>query len=317
MSSKISALTALTGANVAAADLLPIVDTSATETKKITWTEFLLGSRASPVFTGVSTNADGTEALPSIAFSAAATWGAWRSTTYGIGFSVAGVSGFAVGLSNVYLAKDVILGGLNNTIALGGVVDIGLQRQAEGLWEVNSGIAGQYRDLAARTLKAQLGTSTTVANTISTANVNTTAVGNVGGGTDTLMSYSLPANSLSANGKAVEIEAWGITANNSNPKTVTLDFGATSVLTNALTVSVAGVWYIKATVVRTGAGAQAAIATLNAANNTTTVDVESTTPAADETAAITIKCTGTVTDGGGGINNNDIVQRGLVVKFLN
>jgi hypothetical protein len=37
---KISDLTALTGANVADTDLLPIVDTSATETKKITFAEF-------------------------------------------------------------------------------------------------------------------------------------------------------------------------------------------------------------------------------------------------------------------------------------
>jgi hypothetical protein len=37
---KISELTALTGANVADTDLLPIVDTSATETKKITFGEF-------------------------------------------------------------------------------------------------------------------------------------------------------------------------------------------------------------------------------------------------------------------------------------
>jgi hypothetical protein len=37
---RISDLTALTGANVADTDLLPIVDTSATETKKITFGEF-------------------------------------------------------------------------------------------------------------------------------------------------------------------------------------------------------------------------------------------------------------------------------------
>lgn len=54
MSAKISALTALAGADVAAADLLPIVDTSATTTKKITWTEFLLAAHAAPVFTGIS-----------------------------------------------------------------------------------------------------------------------------------------------------------------------------------------------------------------------------------------------------------------------
>lgn len=34
-----------------------------------------------------------------------------------------------------------------------------------------------------------------------------------------------------------------------------------------------------------------------------------------DTSAITIKCTGTVTDGGGGINNNDIVQEYMRVTY--
>jgi hypothetical protein len=270
----------------------------------------------SPVFTGQAKFDDGTEALPSVAFSAAPSWGAWRSASYGIGFSVAGVSGFAVGLTSVYLAKDVLLAGLNNTIALGGATDIAFQRQSAGLWEINNGTQGQYRDVIGRVLRAQMGTSASDGNAITKATLNTTAVGNVGGGTDDLMTYTLPANALSANGKAVEIHAWGTTASNTNPKTVTLNFGGTAIVTNALTVSVAGVWSIRATVVRTGAGAQTAIAVLNA-NNTVPVDPEYTTPAETETGAIVIKCTGTVTDGGGGINDDDISQKGLVIKFLN
>lgn len=45
MSYKISQLTALTGANTAATDVLPVVDVSATETKKITRTELEIAIR--------------------------------------------------------------------------------------------------------------------------------------------------------------------------------------------------------------------------------------------------------------------------------
>lgn len=53
---KISALTALTGAGVdSAADVLPIVDTSATTTKKITVAELLIGLAALPLAGGTLT----------------------------------------------------------------------------------------------------------------------------------------------------------------------------------------------------------------------------------------------------------------------
>ena len=56
-------------------------------------------------------------------------------------------------------------------------------------------------------------------------NVNTTAVGNVTTGEDNLITYSLPANTLSVNGMALRIVAWGLTANNANAKTLKVYFG--------------------------------------------------------------------------------------------
>jgi hypothetical protein len=141
----------------------------------------------------------------------------------------------------------------------------------------------------------------------------TTNVGNVGGGEDDLMTFSVAANSLHSTGIGIRITAWGTAANNANPKTVKLYFGSVAILTQALTVSQVGTWRIDATVAKTGANAQDYSAQLVQGGTTTLVDAESGTLTQTDTAAITVKCTGTVTDGGGGINNNDIVQEGLAV----
>lgn len=47
---------------------------------------------------------------------------------------------------------------------------------------------------------------------------NITATGNVGAGEDTLHSYTLPANTLSANGQSVQLDLVGFTAANANAK---------------------------------------------------------------------------------------------------
>jgi hypothetical protein len=145
--------------------------------------------------------------------------------------------------------------------------------------------------------------------------VTTAAVGNVGADEDNLITYTLPANTLNDTGKGVRITAWGTTANNSNPKTVKLYFGS-AILTTALTVSQVGTWRITADVYRTGSSTQDYSAQLLQGGATTLVDAEGGSLTETDTAAITIKCTGTVTDGGGGINNNDIVQEGLIVQHI-
>ena len=144
-----------------------------------------------------------------------------------------------------------------------------------------------------------------------------TAVGNAAGGEDTLITYDLPAGSLSVAGRGVHITAFGHTANNSNPKTVKLYFGTVAIISTALTISQAGYWRIESDVVSTGTDAQDETTQLVQGGTTTIVDVESGNISQNDGAAITIKCTGTVTDGGGGINNNDIQQEGLIVRFLN
>ena len=147
-------------------------------------------------------------------------------------------------------------------------------------------------------------------------NTNATPVGNGADVTeDVLMTYSLPANSLTVNTRGVEIHAWGITANNTDTKTLKCYFGSTAIMTQALTVSIAGVWDVRATVLRTGAATEEAIATLasQGAAGIAMSTVIDTQPSADTTGAITINCTGQAN----ATNANDIKQNGMTVMYIN
>ena len=136
-------------------------------------------------------------------------------------------------------------------------------------------------------------------------------VGNVDAGEDNLQSYSLPANSITADGSGVKITAWGDYTNNANAKTIRLYFGSQEILALALTANQNGFWRIEATVTRTGASAQQYSSQIMQTGATAQFDVESGTATQTDTAAITIKCTGEAT------TTNDIVQDGLLVTFLN
>lgn len=142
-----------------------------------------------------------------------------------------------------------------------------------------------------------------------TLSATSTAVGNVGAGTDDLITYAMPANTLTASGRGLRIRAWGTTANNANAKTVTLNWGSQVIMTQALTTSLAGTWRIDATVLRTGSSTQDVFAEL--LQLSTVLDKHTLTAGTQtETGAITIKCTGTAT------TDNDIVNEGLLVEFL-
>lgn len=146
--------------------------------------------------------------------------------------------------------------------------------------------------------------------------VDTTAVGNVAGGEDDLQTYSLPANSLSWNGKTLRITAWGTGANNSNPKTLKFYFSS-SIFSQALTVSQVNTWRLEVIVARTSSGNHDYTTRFFQDGTAQINNFANGTVAVSDAGAITIKCTGTVTDGGGGINNNDIVQEGMIVELLN
>jgi hypothetical protein len=142
--------------------------------------------------------------------------------------------------------------------------------------------------------------------------------GNVGGGADTLYSYSLPAGTFVTNGDVIEGVFWGTTANNNNPKTLIIraDDASTdtAIYSMALTVSEAGYWVAKCGVIRRSAAtalswANAQVGPTNAA---ATASMQNTMASfsVDWTVAVEIRVTGTVTDGGGGINDDDIILQG-------
>lgn len=148
-------------------------------------------------------------------------------------------------------------------------------------------------------------TSATIGGTIF---VSTTAVGNVGGGTDTLITYDLAASTLTITGRGVHIVAMGYTANNANAKTVTLNWGSEVLATFALTASIVDVWEIEAWVIRTGANTQHGPCRGSHVSTNTSIYGAALSGTQTETAAITIKCTGAAT------SNDDILQTYLLVE---
>lgn len=160
-----------------------------------------------------------------------------------------------------------------------------------------------------------MGTGSGTAALIGKAHANTTAVGNVGTGADDLMTYSLPANSLSSNGKGVRVSMWGTTALNANAKTLNIYFGTTALKTFVLPTNAIVDWSAEYIVLRSGAGTQKVVFKGLIADQATvlatdTVFFEGGGTNQDDTAALTIKATGTATA------DNDIVQNGMLVEYI-
>jgi len=125
-----------------------------------------------------------------------------------------------------------------------------------------------------------------------------------------LFSYTLPANTLSRNGDAVEVIVWGTTAANANNKTLKLYFGATNVA-NSPTSGYSGIfWYLRATVIRVDATHQRCIGDFVVTGGV--MRPNGTSPAATLTGDVVIRMTGTSAVGGAG----DIVRQGAIVRYL-
>lgn len=144
--------------------------------------------------------------------------------------------------------------------------------------------------------------------------VSTTQVGNVGTGEDDLASYSVPANTLAANGQSLWFEASGSYAANTNNKTIRVRFGTagTNLMFTAPVVAVGagGSWVIRGRILRTGAATQKALATFMT-SALTVEDTTGLTSALDQTlsGAVTFKVTGEA------VSNNDILLETLVVGW--
>lgn len=157
-----------------------------------------------------------------------------------------------------------------------------------------------------------VGTGAATAGVGGTAFTNTTAAQTGANTNETdLWTDSIPANTLSTDGYAIRIRAWGTTAANANSKNQRLYFGGTVIgLINGS--SSGAVWNFDAVIVRTDAAAQVAHAIGQLGGYATGSSNTHTPLTADTTAAIPIKITGQ----NGVASAGDIVFRGVIVEVL-
>jgi hypothetical protein len=151
--------------------------------------------------------------------------------------------------------------------------------------------------------------------TASVSGTLTTGATSVGTAADTnetdLWTYTLPANTLSANGRGVRITVWFTTAANANTKTGKLYFGSTVLGGPSTTVSAAPI-RITAEVIRTGAGTQVYSEVGISGNFASGTSQNAGALTETLTGAVTIKATGT----NGTAAANDIVFKGAIVEVI-
>jgi hypothetical protein len=128
---------------------------------------------------------------------------------------------------------------------------------------------------------------------------------------DTLFTYSLPANALNANGRILNIAAFGTFANNAHSKHARLYFGSEVIDSGANTTTGGIAWRLEMQVVRTGASTQQISGQMMAG----TVHGGTTLQAGAETdsSAIAIKVTGQT----GTAAASDIVCNGMTINAAN
>lgn len=151
-----------------------------------------------------------------------------------------------------------------------------------------------------------------------TLKVDTTTVGNVGGGEDVLTTYTIPAATFAANGDHIEFDTWGSFAANANTKALKLYFGSTVIVDTTALILNGVSWRVHGKIVRTGATTQTVTSELtiggmllSAVNGT----ISSTTaPTETLSGTVVFKCAGT--DSGVTPADNSIVQNGMVLHWF-
>src|SRR5690606_30248536 len=102
-------------------------------------------------------------------------------------------------------------------------------------------------------------------------------------------------------------------------KALESQLGGTDLFTDqALTVSVASRWRVEYDLISTGSNTQMyeGILTYEAPAGTWVSRPFGGTLTLDQTQAFSVRCRGTVTDGGGGVNNDDIVQTFQKIEYI-
>ena len=146
-----------------------------------------------------------------------------------------------------------------------------------------------------------------------------TPVGNGADDTeDDLMTYTLPAGTLSANGMGLRVTAWGTGANTNEQTTARMRIGGVLIAEMGLIASQANTWKITADILRVGAtslsaSTLAANGLLPASLGTNQTYQSCNTPTVTLANAVIVKCTGQ-TDG---TTANRVIQTGFSVELLN
>jgi hypothetical protein len=107
--------------------------------------------------------------------------------------------------------------------------------------------------------------------------------------TQTLTSYTLPANTLDAAGRELNITAWGHVAGNAAPKTVALNVGGAAVTTGTQTGS-GYAWELTCTTLKTAANAQTNFFSGVASGGIVTQKFQTDTSVDTGTIAISVTC---------------------------
>lgn len=164
----------------------------------------------------------------------------------------------------------------------------------------------------------QAGTGTGTYKASGDVNTFAVATGTIADTNETVLwTYTLPANSLNANGTKIRIRAWGACAANANNKTMRLYFGATVLNLSGTAAFNNNTFQYDAIVIRTGAATQVALAVGDTATagaglaGTNLGNHIQTAPTEDTTAAIVVKVTGQ----NAVASANDILLKGAVVEF--
>ncbi len=139
-----------------------------------------------------------------------------------------------------------------------------------------------------------------------------TTIGNVGTGEDDLISYTLPANTLSANGDSIKIETSYSVVNNGNQKRVKFFLGGTAIFDTSptgLAVSTSYTIKLDILIIRESAGNQKYSVDYTA--NGGLLGSLYGTLTKDETTGLVIKGTGETN----AASNNDVTQTYMITKL--
>lgn len=126
-------------------------------------------------------------------------------------------------------------------------------------------------------------------------------VGNVGTGEDTLLSYSLPANTLSVNGMSLRGYLHIGAVSNANSKNIAVKFGSTEFLSFDFPISASAILIVEFRIIRTGATSQIVSGKYIYSGAVKEAGAFSSGASATLSGAVTVACTGEA------VANNDVI----------